>query len=143
MGFFIRLISGFHLFYERVKGDKIASVTIFPINNEEYLKVKIKNLELRIFCRRKQFRRKYDKWFLTDGAKSVFQLYSEILYEDSVDKLDDIDYTQLKEACLFNADIPAILPEFIAYKYHRIIMTHVYLDIVTERLKRIKNGLPS
>jgi len=126
---------------EKLKGSKTVTVVYFPHNTNDYLDVQFNGLSLRIFCNKKLYRRSYDKWYVLSDHRSVYNLRSVVggvLPEHD----PNFDTNGLRLACELEVDIPALLPSFVEFKYHQIVMTHAYLDIVTGRLMRIRHGLP-
>lgn len=140
MRVFFKLISLIFIILERLKGHKTVIVVHPPTTGNEYFEVKFFDLELRIFCRKKQYRRKYDKWYVLGDKRSVYQAYSMVVGEYK--HPNGINLDDLRMACALDVDIPALLPEFVEFKYHRVVIIHAYIDIITERFARIKHGFP-
>jgi hypothetical protein len=115
-----------------LKGQKVVSELTYHDNTDKYLEVTFTDeSKLKIYCQKKQYRRRYDKWFIPDYSKSIYHLYSVISDNANVD---------IKNACDFSIDLPSLLPEFVDIKYQETSCTHAYLDIAIARLERIKNG---
>lgn len=136
---FIRLIGYIFVFLEWLKGNKTVIVNSFPNDNDHYLEATFNGFSLQIFCSKQQYRRKYDRWYIPNQDRSNYHVYCKIVEEENgeVKAPDD-----LKLACELKTNIPSMLPEFVELKYHRIAITHAYLDILIHRLERIKAGLP-
>ena len=113
---------------ELMKGGKTITV-INTINNDDFLKIEFNKFSLKVFCNKKEFERKYDRWFIPTDTYYVYILRSEISqYAPEL----------LKEACDFEVCIPRLLPKFINEKYQKIAVAHAYLDMAIVNYKRIK-----
>ena len=114
-----------------LKGNRTFTLVHHPFNEDDYLSVDFQECILKVYCIKKQYKSNYNKWYIPVDTYSIYTVYSDI---------SPLATESLKKACELKIDIPAILPEFINSKAHKIAVTHAYLDLIIDRLKELNAG---
>lgn len=125
-GSFNRFASRFYSLVQKVKGR--STLAYLPNRKnlvEDLTAYSIAGYEIRIYCQRELYKRKYDHWYIP----------SEILVSYLVYGVATNDAPQaLKDVCEFDLKVD-IKPEFIWDYHDRQIAVKAYLDAVIERLE--------
>ncbi len=82
--------------------------------------------EITIYCRKKRYRRRYERWFGSTQDLTMYQVYSTV----SSDAPD-----ALRRACELDRDFPPFHPEFISDEVQKEAAINAYLDLVADRLQ--------
>lgn len=121
-----RMLSVVFLFLEKLKGKKTLHEVKLPKNALGHLVgFAVSGYEVRIYCQKKQYKRKYDNWFVRDKSMVVYRVFS-VVTNDAPDRL--------KEACELDVDIPCQLSPFVDDEGQKDAAILAYLDLLASRL---------
>lgn len=125
-------ISFFLIMIERLKGKKIVIDVSIPNNVVGHLiGYSIHGYEMQIFCKKKHYRRKYDKWFIPNDDHAAYEVFS-IVSNDAPDSL--------KKACKLELVIPRLLAEPVSESMQRQAVVDAYLDILAQTIQKTNNS---
>lgn len=133
MKIFIKLLGWFFYIGELFKGNKIVTIVIEPPEANEPIVVQFGDATLTFYCSERQYRRKYDKWFIPTDNHISYTVYC--VPSDNASEA-------LKLICATKLDLPALLPKSVDIKFQKVAIIHAYIDIIMNKLIRIKAGLP-
>jgi hypothetical protein len=120
------MLSVVFLFLEKLKGKKTLHEVKLPKNALGHLVgFAVSGYEVRIYCQKKQYKRKYDNWFVRDKSMVVYRVFS-VVTNDAPDRL--------KEACELDVDIPCQLSPFVDDEGQKDAAILAYLDLLASRL---------
>lgn len=121
-----RMLSVAFLFLEKLKGKKTLHEVKLPKNALGHLVgFAVSGYEVRIYCQKKQYKRKYDNWFVPDKNMVVYRVFS-VVTNDAPERL--------KEACELDVDIPCQLSPFVDDEGQKDAAILAYLDLLATRL---------
>lgn len=121
-----RVLSLLVILLERVKGEQVFVQTRGdPTAVSHLIGQALVDYEIHIYCRRKQYRRIYRRWTWLNRTYVLYNVFSVITGKAP---------THIVNACKFEVDIPAQLPEFVEDDLQRRRAVNAYLDLVIARL---------
>ncbi len=95
----------------------------------------ISGFEITIYCHRKRYRRKYDRWFVPTEYQVLYRVFSRV---------SDNAPARLKEACQsLDRDIHPQLPEFISDDLQKKAAVEAYLQLLVNKLNSMDDGFNS
>ena len=121
------ILGSIFIFLERLKGNKVVCDVSIPNNVVGLLTgYSMYGYEIQIFCKKRHYRRKYDKWFIPNDDHAAYEVFS-IVSNDAPDSL--------KKACKMELVIPRLLAEPVSEARQRQAAVDAYLDILAQTLK--------
>lgn len=123
------------LFHEGLKGEKTVYEVKLPKNALGHLVgFAVSGYEVRIYCQKKQYERKYKNWFVPDKRMVLYRVFS-VVTNDAPERL--------KEACELDIDIPCQLSSFVDDEGQKDAAILAYLDILAHRLEEMPDKTPA
>lgn len=83
--------------------------------------------EIRLFCQKRRYLKKYSRWFVPDQIHTLYHVYSSVSNDAPAN---------LKTVCELDLNIPAMTPSFVSEKLQKEAAIHAYLDILIAKLKQ-------
>ena len=134
--FLNRLLEGIVLLFRRLKGPS-SYREIVPHMGQSSVMVgqSISGFEITIYCNRKRYRRKYDRWFVPTEYDVLYRVFS---------RASDNAPARLREACqALDRDIHPQLPEFISDDLQKKAAVEAYLQLLVNTLESMDDGFNS
>lgn len=111
---------------ERFKGTRTIEEIKGPNNALGNLQCHAEcDYQLTIFCQRKDYLVKYDKWYIPDHIVQTYRVSSETTGSAPC---------VLREACELDVDFPAFVSKAAPEKFIAKTMINAYLDLLASRL---------
>jgi hypothetical protein len=121
-----RMLSKLVVWFEKLKGHTTVHEVKLPKNALGHLVgFAITGYEVRIYCQKKQYKRKYENWFIPDKNMVVYRVFS-VVTNDAPERL--------KEACELDVDIPCQLSTVVDDDGQRDAAILAYLDLLAAKL---------
>jgi hypothetical protein len=86
----------------------------------------VRGYEIVIYCQRKEYQVKYDRWYIPDRIESTYKMFS-VVTNDAPEAL--------KRACELEVELPGLIH---SWNFDRKIcraQVHAYLDLLEMRIK--------
>lgn len=126
MHYLAMCVSVLLMLYERWKGTKTVHEVKGPGNALGNLQgYCVRGYQLTIFCQRKEYRVKYDKWYIPNRSRYTYRVTSLVTNDAPC---------VLKQACELDVDLPAFVSRF---NFDQVIFKSVvnaYLDLLEKRI---------
>jgi hypothetical protein len=117
------------LLFERLRGSKTVSEIKRPDNSLGSLKgFAVRGYELAIYCQRKEYHVKYDRWYIPDRIEVTYNVFS-VVSNDAP--------KALRKACELDVDLPALVHNWNFDNEIRRAQVHAYLDLLEKRMTKI------
>lgn len=129
-GFYNRFAGWFYETWEKVKGKGQVQREAHKANfAEDLIACSLAGYEIRIYCQKELYRRKYDLWFIPNERAISYRVYG-VVSNTAPQKLKDI--------CEFDLKIAVSTSRFSNGNDKRQHAIKAYLDVLIERLKDSK-----
>ena len=129
------LLGAVFLYFEKLKGEKTVYEVKLPKHALGHLDgIEMSGYRIRIYCQKKQFKRKYRSWLIPDKYTATYRVFS-VVSNDAPEKL--------KEACGLDIDIPCQLSPFIDDEWQKEAAIQAYLDMLVNKLNPNPNKSPA
>lgn len=129
MRYLAMFVSALLMVYERWKGTKTVYEVKGPENALGNLQgYCVRGYQLTIFCQRKEYRVRYDKWYVPNYSRYVYRVTS--LVTNDAPKA-------LKTACELDVDLPAFVGgcNFNTVVFKSVV--NAYLDLLEVRIGKL------
>lgn len=115
------------LLFERWRGPKTVYEIKRPDNSLGCLKgFTVRGYELAIYCQRKEYHVKYDRWYIPNRVRVTYNVFSVVTNDAPV---------ALRKACELDVDLPALIHNWHFDNEVRRSQVHAYLDLLEARIK--------
>lgn len=115
------------LLFERLRGPKTVYEIKRPSNSLGSLKgFTVCGYDIAIYCQRKEYHVKYDRWYVPDRVEVSYQVFS-VTSRDAP--------KALQEACALDVELPALIHHWNFDNVIRRAQVHAYLDMLEARMR--------
>ncbi len=124
---YLKIVFGVILFlYERFRGPRTFRELKHASDALGYLKGHtVKGYQLTIFCQRRRYHTKFDKWYIPDQIETVYRVFS-VVTADAPDAL--------KKACELDVNLPELISNWNFDNEIRRSQVLAYLDLLEKRM---------
>ena len=120
------LLSELFLLFEKWKGRKtVYEVKLPKIAKGRLTAFAVDDYEIRIYCQKKQYKRRYDSWLVPDKNMAVYRVFSVVSSDAPL---------RIQDACELDVDIPGQLSPLIEDEMQEKAAIQAYLDLLVSRL---------
>jgi len=126
MGTLKNLVGAYLWLLERIRGTK--SVVEVKRTSNELGSLKgfaIRGFEVAIYCQRKEYSIRYDRWYIRDRTRMTYNVFS-VVSNDAP--------KALRIACELDVDLPALVSNWNFDNEIRRTQVHAYLDLLEKRM---------
>lgn len=114
---------------ERIKGPKKVYEIKRPANAMGCLKgFTVRGYELAIYCQRKEYHVKYDRWYIPNRITVTYNVFSRVTNDAP---------KALQKACELDVDLPALVHNWNFDNEVRHAQIDAYLDLLEARMKQM------
>lgn len=126
---FLKSVLGVVLFlFERARGPKTVTELKRAGNEMGSLKgFAIRGYEIAIYCQRKEYHIRYDRWWIPDRVEVTYNVFSVVSSEAP---------KALRQACERDVDLPALIHNWNFDNEIRRAQVNAYLDLLEKRLTK-------
>lgn len=134
--FFSWILEAIVLLFHRLKGPSSLREVPTGLGQESILKGEsVSGYEINIYCYRKQYRRKYDRWYVPTEYQVLYRVFSRV---------SDNAPARLKKVCAsLDRDIRPQLPEFLSEDLQKRAAVEAYLQLLQAALVGAEDGFNS
>jgi len=118
------------MLYDRIKGTKTVYEILGPNNALGNLQYTTDcGYQLTIFCQRKEYLVKYDKWYIPNRSHRTYRVMSLAT--------GDVP-CKLQKACELDIDLPSMVSNVAPEKYIAKTMINAYLDLLQAKIGKLE-----
>lgn len=114
--------------FERLRGPKTVYEIKRPQNTLGSLKgFAVRGYEIVIYCQRKEYHVKYDRWYIPDRIEATYNVFSTVTSDAP---------QALRDACELDVELPALIHDWNFNNVIRRAQVHAYLDLLEARMNK-------
>lgn len=114
------------LLLDRMKGERCVSEIALRDSLTGHLTgYSISGYEIRLYCRRIQYRRVFKRWWVPSEDFCVYRVFSIVSHTAP---------PLLKKACELDISLPEMVPHFVDTMKQKEMVIQAYLDILIEKI---------
>lgn len=128
-----RVVTQGFLLYQRLKGTRrITQAVVIQTDRANTLRVIHRSgYDITIYCQRMEFLQEFSRWLLPSKKYETYQLFSTTTNDAP---------ELIRQACRLEVTLPRLMPFFIDEEMQKRSAIDAYVDLITDKLKALKQS---